>query len=99
MVFGGFALVGLTYLEGRTQYTAIGKSNSAPRATTCGIPQGTVLGPLLFLLYINDIANSVCNSQVKLFADDSNLFVISDNIQSLFNVATVELSSLSQWIS
>src|SRR6267154_640809 len=88
-----------SYLVGRTQFTVVGNSRSTLRVTTCGVPQGTVLGPLLFLLYINDIINSVDKSQIKLFADDSNLFVISDNIQWLFNIANSELSNLSHWIS
>ena len=87
-----------TYLTGRTQFTVVGSSKSTSRITSCGVPQGTVLGPLLFLLYINDITNSVCKSKIKLFADDSNLFVVSNNLPELFNIANSELSSLSQWI-
>src|SRR5437899_9310706 len=60
-----------SYLEGRSQYTVIGGCESMLRLVKLGIPQGTVLGPLLFLLYINDIANSVKDSSIKLFADDS----------------------------
>ena len=59
-----------SYLVGRSQYTAINGNDSLTKIITCGIPQGTVLGPLLFLLYINDIPNSVKHSRIKLLADD-----------------------------
>jgi len=87
-----------SYLVGRTQFTVINGVNSPMISTNSGIPQGTVLGPLLFILYINDITNSVTKSKIKLFADDSNLFVISDSLKALFYTAESELSSISDWI-
>ena len=87
-----------SYLEGRSQFTVISGCESTLRPVTRGIPQGTVIGPLLFLLYINDIANSVKDSSIKLFADDSNLFIISNNLSALFALANSEIHSLSQWI-
>jgi len=87
-----------SYLKDRPQYTVVNDSVSALRTSTCGIPQGTVLGPLLFTLFINDIAASLKKANIKLFADDSNMFVIADNPTALFNTANCELSNLSQWI-
>ena len=88
-----------SYLTNRYQFTVVNDAESALKGAKCGVPQGTVLGPLLFLLYINDIPNSLTKSQMKLFADDSNLFVIGNNVASLFNLANNELSLLSQWIN
>ena len=64
-----------SYLLNRQQYTVINGCVSNLAKITCGVPQGSVLGPLLFLLYVNDIANAVPELNVKLFADDTNLFV------------------------
>ena len=87
-----------SYLTNRTQFTVVNGHSSSTSTITCGVPQGTVLGPLLFLLYINDIPNSVKHSLTKLFADDSNLFIISNSLRNLFDTANIELSNLTQWI-
>ena len=61
-----------SYLDGRTQTTQIGSHISKRQNTTCGVPQGSVLGPLLFLIYINDIQESSDKLKLFLFADDTN---------------------------
>ena len=52
---------------------------SSPVNVKSGVPQGTVLGPLMFLLYINDIGTNITNSKVKLFADDCLMYRIVDS--------------------
>ena len=57
--------------------------SSQARYITSGDLQGSVLGPLLFLIYINDIGNSISGIPIKLFADDTNLFIFSESIDVL----------------
>jgi len=78
-----------SYLTGRNQFTALGGFCSETALVSIGVPQGSVLGPLLFLLYINDIYNVIPNAKVKLFADDTNLFLYDKNLTSLFSSANI----------
>ena len=62
------------YLDDRCQYVTVNELYSDRALITRGIPQGSILGPLLFLIYINDIINRSKSPQFILFADDANLF-------------------------
>ena len=69
-----------SYLIGRSQTTQIGNYISDKEQTQCGVPQGSVLGPLLFLIYVNDIQYSSNKLDFFLFADDTNLLYADKNI-------------------
>ena len=62
-----------SYLSNRKQYVSINGKSSEPLEINCGVPQGSVLGPLLFLLYINDLPNISNVLDFYLFADDTNM--------------------------
>ena len=70
----------MSYLTNRRQYTLVNGIKSSSGYVKCGVPQGSVLGPLLFLLYINDIKHAIGCNNVKLFADDTFLSVNDRNI-------------------
>ena len=66
---------------------------------SCGVPQGSVLGPLLFLIYINDIHNSSAKLSFYLFADDKNLVYPDTNLKSLEKTVKSELLKVSNWLN
>ena len=83
------------FLSGRTQRVAVSGALSEEADVTSGIPQGSVLGPLLFVLYINDLPGEVEN-EVRLFADDTKLFACSDTPDGIESLQK-DLNSLQEW--
>ena len=84
------------YLSGRKQKVVIRNSSSSLRRVNAGVPQGSVLGPLLLLVYINDISESLL-SLTRLFADDSSLFYSAANIKDIEGIINHDLRMLVSW--
>ena len=84
------------YLKDRQQFVNINGINSDTLAMSCGVPQGSVLGPLLFLIFINDLPNTT-NFLTLLFADDTTFQLSGQNVQELFQTANIELNKAAIW--
>ena len=82
-----------SYLTNRKQFVAINGHYSSQQDVDCGVPQGSLLGPLLFNLYINDIQNSSDILSFILFADDSNVFLSHPDPHTLVNILVSELEN------
>ena len=85
------------YLSNRKQYVHYNGIDSQMMGITCGVPQGSVLGPLLLLIYINDITSSSKLFSFTLFADDTNIFNKNTSLNQLFTITNNELTKLSVW--
>ena len=73
------------------------KKNTKLETITCGVPQGSILGPLLFLLYVNDLKNATDLLHPIMYTDDANLFLTHKDIIYLFETANLQLERINQW--
>jgi len=88
-----------SYLTNRTQYTSINGFDSSKKPMKYGVPQGSVLGPLLFLIYINDLNKAVKNSITHHFADDTSLLYVGKSIKNIQKRVNLDLKFLCQWLN
>ena len=94
----GIALDWFTnYLSNRKQFVNLNGKDSSLLTVLCGVPQGSILGPLLFLIYINDIVYTFEQTKFIIFADDTNLFYKHKNLNTLVSIINTELIKISSW--
>ena len=88
-----------SYLSNRKQYVSIDECNSDLLNVLCGVPQGSILGPKLFILFVNDICNISKILKFVLFADDTNIFCSGHDAMQLSRDISNELDKLSVWFA
>ena len=86
-----------SYLSERKQFVEVNGSKSSLETVTCGVPQGSILGPLLFIVYANDMVDEV-DCSLFLYADDSALIVRGKNIKDIETKLTLEMETVSKWL-
>ena len=86
-----------SYLSNRKQYISCNNTTSFISTTEYGVPQGSVLGPLLFIIYVNDIVNAVSGIKIRLFADDTELFIHGKDVETIYNKMRDCLIWISEW--
>ena len=87
------------YLNSICQYVMYNGIKSYQSQVTCGVPQGSILGPLLFLIYVNDLHKVIKNAFLLLFADDSNLFYTGNDMVDITGKINDDLQHLTEWLA
>ena len=87
-----------SYLSNRTQKTSVNGVLSNSVETVYGVPQGSILGALLFIIYINDIKEVIIHSQIVLFADDALIFISGKNAEDCTKHLQEDLKRISEWL-
>ena len=86
------------YLNNRKQQAKVNGNLSKKRRIRCGVPQGSILGPLLFIIYINDMTKYLNESKARLYADDTAIFMQSVSYIDLILGLKIEMEFIFEWL-
>ena len=86
-----------SYLKNRKQFVCFNGTHSTIMEIKCGVPQGSVLGPLLFIIYTNDLPKVLKRTKCILFADDTTIYLSSNRTETMFQIMNNELQNLTDW--
>ena len=84
----------ISYLDKRYQTCKVNNVGSSRKLIECGVPQGSNLGPLLFLLYVNDLPNCIDQAEPSMFADDTNISTSAGSVEKLETQLNIELDKI-----
>ena len=87
-----------SYITERKQFCRINGECSKPLGVTCGIPQGSCLGPLFFIINLNDFEECSKFSSASMYADDTHMSVVFEDINKLTQLMNEELENISEWV-
>src|SRR6218665_2098176 len=85
------------YLRNRSQFVSLKGITSPSLEITSGIPQGSILGPILFLIYLSDLSRVSNKLKLIMFADDTNAFLSHNSLDVLFDIMNSDLCKLVEW--
>ena len=88
-----------SYLSDRQQKCVVNGELSGARAVPCGVPQGSLIGPLLFLIYINDLPNCLSKALPRMYADDTSISIAASSLPELESALNTELAYLHEWLN
>ena len=88
----------ISYLDKRYQTRKVNNVRSSKKLIECGVPQGSNLGPLLFLLYVNDLPNCIDQAEPSMFADDTNISTSAGSVEKLETQLNIELDKIYRWL-
>ena len=97
-ITGNALLLIKSYLIDRTQRCEVNRFISRESTVKCGVPQGSILGPLFFLLYINDLPTCLNKTKPRLFADDTNITAAGECLHDIEDAVNSDLENLRQWL-
>ena len=86
-----------SYLKNRNLTVSLEKSLSEPGVLDCGVSQESILGPILFLLYVNDMKSAINDWELRLYADDTCILFSNQNVSSIEKHLNVDFNSLCEW--
>ena len=89
----------MNYLSNRHQFMSINNTSSSFLRIECGLPQGSILGPILFILYINDLPRISTKLKFLLYADDTNILYENTDANDIIKTINIEMPKIMEWFS